>query len=290
MTQKPVANGVTVLKPMQAAPVTPAVPAVFDATTNAPVFKFKDLDIRSQITDSGEILFCANDVCYALGYLNPRKAVTDHVHADDVTKRYTIDALGRKQESNFVNESGLFALIFGSKLTTAQDFKHWVTSEVLPSIRRTGSYGPLSLPKEDAETLLAFIKAPDFIIKASLFGEWGRDFLLNRFYSGTMDNSFPIPQQQNNGLELCKKSVRDLKKQVELSATNMLCVYAKQVAEINEKKEAVINDLKEAAACGLFDLSKLEALVKKTEATGKAWHKSGEEDPKPAPVIEDIPF
>lgn len=289
MTQKPVAKGVTVLKPVQAAPVTPAVPAVFDSTTEAPVFKFKDLDIRSQITDSGEILFCANDVCYALGYLNPRKAVADHVSAEDVTKRYTLTA-GGKQELTYVNESGLFALIFGSKLTTAQDFKHWVTSEVLPSIRRTGSYGPLSLPKEDAETLLAFIKAPDFIIKASLFGEWGRDFLLNRFYSGTMDNSFPIPQQQNNGLELCKKSVRDLKKQVELSATNMLCVYAKQIAEINEKKAAVINDLKEAAACGLFDLSKLEALVKKTEATGKAWHKSGEEDPKPAPVIEDIPF
>lgn len=75
----------------------------------------------------------------ALGYSNSRKALADHVHEDDkgVTK---CDTLGGKQDLTIINESGLYALIFGSKLESAKRFKHWVTSEVLPSIRKTGSY------------------------------------------------------------------------------------------------------------------------------------------------------
>lgn len=90
--------------------------------------------------DSKELLFCANDVTDALGYSNGRKAVADHVEKDDVTKRDIIDSLGRVQFATFVNESGVYSLIFGSKQERAKEFKHWVTSEVLPSIRKTGQY------------------------------------------------------------------------------------------------------------------------------------------------------
>ena len=86
------------------------------------------------------------DVAVALGYENPQKALRDHVEIDDkkmgeqnVTP-YILDSLGRKQYPTFINESGLYALIFGSKLESAKRFKHWVTSEVLPAIRKHGAY------------------------------------------------------------------------------------------------------------------------------------------------------
>lgn len=97
-------------------------------------------EIRTLADEANEPMFCAADVCKALGYVNPRKAVADHVGEDDVTKRDTIDNLGRTQSASFVNESGLYSLIFGSKLDSAKAFKRWVTSEVLPAIRKTGGY------------------------------------------------------------------------------------------------------------------------------------------------------
>lgn len=91
------------------------------------------------ITRDGEPWFVGVDVCNALGYSNSRKAIHDHVDNDDkgVTKS---DTPGGKQNVVIINESGLYALIFGSTLESAKRFKHWVTSEVLPSIRKTGSY------------------------------------------------------------------------------------------------------------------------------------------------------
>ena len=96
--------------------------------------------IRTMSNEQGEPLFCAKDVAEALGYNNPQKAIRDHVEEDDRTKRSLIDSLGREQQSFFINESGLYALILGSKLESARRFKHWVTSEVLPAIRKQGGY------------------------------------------------------------------------------------------------------------------------------------------------------
>ena len=88
--------------------------------------------------------FCATDVCKALGYANGRKATADHVDEGDVTKRDTptTNQFGSEViiQMTYVNESGLYALIFGSKLPSAKAFKKWVTSEILPSIRKTGQY------------------------------------------------------------------------------------------------------------------------------------------------------
>ena len=99
-------------------------------------------EIRT-IEIDGEIYFVGVDVATALGYINPHKALKEHVDKDDLTKRYPIlDRLGRVQRVNIINESGLYSLILASKLEGAKEFKHWVTSEVLPSIRKTGSYAP----------------------------------------------------------------------------------------------------------------------------------------------------
>lgn len=94
--------------------------------------------IRIEGTEK-EPLFCASDVCKALGYAKPQNAVAAHVDAEDALKRSTPTEGGR-QEMTFVTESGLYALIFGSKLPQAKEFKKWVTSEVLPSIRQNGGY------------------------------------------------------------------------------------------------------------------------------------------------------
>ena len=88
---------------------------------------------------SEEPLFCASDLCRALGYVNGRDAVSKHVDEGDVAKCDT-PTLSGIQQMTYVNESGLYALIFGSKQQNAKAFKRWVTTEVLPSIRKTGSY------------------------------------------------------------------------------------------------------------------------------------------------------
>ena len=88
--------------------------------------------------------FCAMDLCKALGYTNGRKAVSDHCDEWDVTKRDTPtkNQWGAEviQQITYVNESGMYSLVLGSRLPQAKQFKHWVTSEVLPSIRKHGAY------------------------------------------------------------------------------------------------------------------------------------------------------
>ena len=96
-------------------------------------------DIRTA-TIENEPWFVGKDVATALGYAKPLNALSAHVEKDDSLKQGITDSLGREQETIFINESGLYALIFGSKLESAKRFKHWVTSEVLPAIRKTGSY------------------------------------------------------------------------------------------------------------------------------------------------------
>ena len=110
--------------------------------------------IRTLSNAQGEPLFCAKDVAEALGYKLARKAVQDHVDRDDVLKRNLIDSLGRKQLTFFINESGLYSLILSSKLDSAKRFKHWVTSEVLPSIRKQGGY-MVARPDESDEVIMA---------------------------------------------------------------------------------------------------------------------------------------
>lgn len=83
------------------------------------------------------------DVAVALGYSNPRKAIADHVDAEDQRKSDGVtirDSIGRDQNPTLINESGLYSLILSSKMPKAKAFKRWVTSEVLPAIRKTGAY------------------------------------------------------------------------------------------------------------------------------------------------------
>lgn len=103
------------------------------------IFKFESAQIRTLGTAESP-LFVAIDIATALGYAVPKTAVAKVVDPEDLTKQEITDSMGRKQTVNCVNESGLYALIFGSQLESAKRFKRWITSEVLPALRKTGSY------------------------------------------------------------------------------------------------------------------------------------------------------
>lgn len=89
------------------------------------------------LDDNGVILFCANDVARALGYARPKDAISAHCKGA-VKRRFLTD--GGEQEMSFISESDLYRLMFSSKLESAEKFTDWVTSEVLPSIRKNGGY------------------------------------------------------------------------------------------------------------------------------------------------------
>lgn len=107
---------------------------------NLQLFNFEGNEVRTlKIND--EPYFVGKDVANILGYSNTRKALQDHVDLEDKKDGVTIrDSIGRSQKPTVINESGLYSLILSSKMPNAKRFKHWVTSEVLPAIRKHGAY------------------------------------------------------------------------------------------------------------------------------------------------------
>lgn len=129
--------------------------------------------IRILTDEKGEPQFCGKDVCNALGYVQADKAIARHVDEDDRTKRTVSTPIISQGKATcrfkriqmlFVNESGFYALVLGSKLPTAQRFKHWVTSVVLPQIRKTGGFIPL----HEGESDEAVVRKTEEILRKTL--------------------------------------------------------------------------------------------------------------------------
>ncbi|WP_101512099.1 phage antirepressor KilAC domain-containing protein [Lacticaseibacillus paracasei] len=118
-------------------------------------FYFKGRQVRTLNADN-EPMFVGKDVADILGYQNGSRDVNNHVEEEDRLK-YQIGTSGQAREMTLINESGLYSLVLSSKLPTAKEFKHWVTHEVLPSIRKHGAY-------MTPETIEKAIYDPDFII------------------------------------------------------------------------------------------------------------------------------
>ena len=112
------------------------------------IFKNEEFGEVRTVTIDNEPWFVGKDVAEALGYSKARNAISAHVSDEDKKDAPIQGALGGTQNMTIINESGLYALIFGSKLESSKRFKHWVTSEVLPAIRRTGGYMLQGLSKE----------------------------------------------------------------------------------------------------------------------------------------------
>lgn len=109
-------------------------------TNRAWLFNFEEHQIHVIVDEKGDPWFSASEVCSALGYANPRDALTEHVYEDDVATRDTSDSKGCTQLANYVSEPGLYGLIFGSQIAAAERLKRWVKRDVLPSIRKTEAF------------------------------------------------------------------------------------------------------------------------------------------------------
>ena len=142
----------------------------------APVCVFENPEfgmVRTATDEKGEPWFCAKDLCDALGYKKASDSVKQHVRYDDTMKRGVWVEVGMKKDGTpakrltqmiFVNESGFYALVLGSKLASAVKFKDWVTSVVLPQIRKTGGYIPVHEGESEEET----IRNAEEILRATL--------------------------------------------------------------------------------------------------------------------------
>jgi len=130
--------------------------------------------VRTATDEKGEPWFCAKDLCDVLGYKKASEAVRQHVNSSDTVKRGVTRIVKNRYgvcegklkivQMNFVNESGFYALVLGSKLASAVKFKDWVTSVVLPQIRKTGGYIPVKEGESEEET----IRNAEEILRATL--------------------------------------------------------------------------------------------------------------------------
>ena len=126
-----------------------------DSMNDIQIFNNEQFGQVRVITKDGEPWFVGKDIAEVLGYLNTAKAIRDHVDIEDkLSERIVLS--GQNREVILINESGLYSLILGSKLPTAKKFKKWVTSDVLPSIRKHGMYATDEL-----------INNPDLLIAAA---------------------------------------------------------------------------------------------------------------------------
>ena len=149
------------------------------------IFMYHNNEVRT-IEIDGDVWFVGKDVADILGYVNSRDALAKHV--DDEDKRGSQIATpsnGGYSNMIIINESGVYSLIFSSKLPTAKEFKHWVTSEVLPAIRRTGSYSiqkaqpvepEIVAPKKSGYLTRATVKAIESIIDRAFKCQETEDF------------------------------------------------------------------------------------------------------------------
>lgn len=113
-------------------------------------------EVRTLVVNN-EPMFVGSNVATILGYSNPQKAIRDHVDEDDkLTERIVLS--GQNREVIIINESGFYSLVLSSKLPSAKKFKHWITSEVLPAIRKHGAY-------MTKQTLSKALTSPDFLIQ-----------------------------------------------------------------------------------------------------------------------------
>lgn len=122
------------------------------------IFNNKEFGRIRTVTIDNEPWFVGKDVASSLGYERATKAIQDHVDSEDKDEVPIQDSIGRMQKTPIISESGLYALIFGSKLESAKRFKHWVTSEVLPALRKTGGYN-LQQPQGKELLALAVLEA-----------------------------------------------------------------------------------------------------------------------------------
>ena len=134
---------------------------------NLKIFEFNNKKIRIENINN-EAYFCSIDICNILEYKNHTKAILDNCDQDGITASCITDRLGRKQQTRFINEVNLYKLIMKSTMPKAKAFQDWVCKDVLPQIRKTGSYNAVQqpqLPTTYIEALKALVIAEELLEK-----------------------------------------------------------------------------------------------------------------------------
>ena len=134
---------------------------------NLKIFEFNKKKIRIENINN-EAYFCSIDICNILEYKNHTTAIQDNCDQDGLTASYIIDTIGRKQKTTFLNEANLYRLIMKSTMPKAKVFQDWVCKDVLPQIRKTGSYNAVQQPQLPAnyiEALKALVIAEELLEK-----------------------------------------------------------------------------------------------------------------------------
>jgi len=197
------------------------------------------------IEKDGEFFFIGKEVAEKLGYINPHKAIRDHIDSEDKRTERFVHPLGGVQATIIINESGLYSLILSSKLQQAKEFKRWVTKDVLPSIRKNGGYikNQENLSKEEilanavllANNLIAEKEKviEDLEPKAKYFDELVDNNLLTNFRNTAKE--LHIPQKVFIQFLIDKELIYRDKK-------NRLLPYAKNNKGYFEIKEWCRND------------------------------------------------
>ncbi len=121
------------------------------------VFNNPEFGAVRAIEQNGEAWFVGRDVAEVLGYAKPQNAIATHVEPEDALKRGIVDNRGVTQETLLINESGVYSLILSSHMPKAKEFKHWVTADILPSIRKHGAY-------MTGEVIEKALLNPDFLL------------------------------------------------------------------------------------------------------------------------------
>ena len=162
------------------------------------IFENKKFGKVRTVEINNEPWFVGKDVAEALGFANPQKAIRDHVEEEDkkVNDSFT---LGQGSSPVLINESGLYSLIFGSKLDSAKEFKHWVTSEILPSLRKTGSY-TLTMPQVSKDELSVMAEQSK-VAKANIYLELSKKYggnkecaqILDAYATKSLEGKFILP-------------------------------------------------------------------------------------------------
>lgn len=171
------------------------------------VFKHEQFGDLRIIDKDGVVWFIGKDVAVALGYNNPIKAVQQHSDEEDRDVFPIRDSIGRMQKTPIINESGLYSLILSSKLPAAKSFKRWVTSEVLPSIRKTGKYEiiPQGVEVEEPVTDVTQLEFDQRIRIATIIASCRRERLpmVAKILSLDLDEFAPLlPQNASDAEQL----------------------------------------------------------------------------------------
>lgn len=208
--------------------------------SNVIPFKFKQAEVRVIRDDQGDPWFVGKDVCDLLGYSNASKAMGDHCKG--VTKRYPIpDSMGRIQETRLLSEPDTLRLIINSQLPAAQEFERWVFEEVLPSIRRTGSY---SMPSPDRQISVVNREFKAALSLAKAAGLKGNQATLSadRAVNRALGLS-PLKLIAVDGLEASERhmTATELGKECDLSAREMNTLL--EAYGYQEKKRGAKNEL-----------------------------------------------